>query len=90
MNKLDYSVFDLVYIVDYDLISEKNSLIFTYCMRNKIFTLGDLLRKYDNNEIIFKNKKSEEEIRGFIDLVKYRHFGRKIPNENLVFSQIIF
>lgn len=65
------------------------SMIANFCMRNKIETLGELVDKYANNEVIVKNKKSIEEMDGFIDLVKYIYLGERLPKEYLLFDEII-
>lgn len=88
MENIDYSVLNNVLIEDYDLIIKKYSVIYRYCLNNNIYTLGDLLLKYDNNILNIKNKKSKDEISGFIDLVKYRHFKIELPSDSILYDLI--
>lgn len=76
-------------ISDCPFIKTNYSMIANFCMRNKIETLGELIDKYENNEVIVKNKKSIEEMDGFIDLVKYIYLGERLPKENLLFDEIV-
>ena len=43
--KVDYGILDKVFIQDYDLIVPVYSNIHQFCIRNKINTLGELLKK---------------------------------------------
>ena len=65
------------------------SMIAQFCLRNIIETLGELIDKYQNNEVIVKNKKSIEEMDGFIDLINYFYLGERMPKEHLLFDEII-
>jgi len=65
------------------------SMIAQFCLRNKIETLGELVEKYQNKEVVVKNKKSIEEMAGFIDLVKYIYLKERLPKESLLFDEII-
>lgn len=76
-------------ISDCPFIKSNYSMIANFCMRNKIETLGELVEKYQNKEVVVKNKKSIEEMDGFIDLVKYIYLGERLRKENLLFDEII-
>lgn len=76
-------------ISDCPFIKSNYSMIANFCMRNKIETLGELIDKYKNNEVVVKNKKSVEEMDGFIDLVKYVYLKERLPKESLLFDEII-
>jgi len=88
MEKLNYNSLDNVFLDDYELIVPSYSYVYQFCIRNKIYTLGELLRKVDSNKLEFKNEGFKEELLGFVDLVKYIHFGIKLPEE-LVFEEVI-
>ena len=56
------------------LLKKNYSVIANFCLRNKIESLGELIDKYENGDAGVNNKKSVEEIEGFIDLIKYVYF----------------
>lgn len=89
MDSLDYSVLDNILIEDYDLILKKYSVVHKFCLKNNITTLGTLVRMYDNNELKIINKKTKEEFYGFMDLIKYRHFGIMLPYDSILLDSII-
>lgn len=89
MEKIDYSIIDNIKIDDCDLIvKDLNKTIYRFCFKNGINTLGDLIRKFDNNELEFRIKKGEAEIKGFIDLIKYRYFNINLSSSNILFDEI--
>ena len=88
--RVDYTILDKISIQDYDLIVPVYTNIHQFCIRNNINTLGDLIRKFDNNELEFKNNSFKEELFGFVDFVRYRHFGIKLPHDELLNEVITF
>lgn len=76
-------------ISDCPFIKSNYSMIANFCMRNKIETLGELVEKYQNKEVVVKNKKSLEEMDGFVDLIKYIYLKERLPKESLLFDEII-
>lgn len=89
MGEAEYLFLDALKIENCDLIKKNYSVISNFCLRNKIETLGNLVRKYEKGEVNLKNKKSVEEMDGFIDLIKYLYFQIRLPKENLLFDEII-
>jgi len=76
-------------IDDCPLLKKNYSVIANFCLRNKIESLGELIDKYENGDAGVNNKKSVEEIEGFIDLIKYVYLGKRLSNEYLLFEEII-
>ena len=85
---LNYNKINDILIENYDLIIKKYSVLHQCCIKNNIKTLSELLKKYDNNELEIKNSKTKEEIRGIIDLIKYRHFGIKLKADSILYDLI--
>ena len=88
MKKIDYSELNKIFIENYDLIIKPYSVIYKCCIKNNIETLGELIKKHDNNELDIKNMKTKVEMNGFIDLIKYRHFGIKMDSDSILFDLI--
>ena len=87
MEKRDYSILDSVLIENCDLIVQ-DEVIYRLCLKNKINTLGEFYKKLENNEINIINKKTKEQVKGFIDLVNYYYFNEKLIKSNLLFNEI--
>jgi len=89
MEKQDYSFLDTIKIENCEFIRKNYSVLSNFCLRNKIETLGEFISKYECGDAIVRNKRSIEEMDGFIELIKYIYFGERLPQEHLLFEEII-
>lgn len=77
MKRIDYKVLDNALITECDLL-ENDDFIKYYCYLNQINTLGQLLRKYDYKKLDFESKEEKDKISGFVDIIKYKYYGKKL------------
>ena len=89
MKRIDYRVLDNNFIAECDLLVSDDFIKY-FCYLNKISTLGQLLRKYDYKKLDFENNDEKEIISGFVDLIKYKYYGKKLSSEYILFDKFTY
>lgn len=80
-----YEKMDSISIDNCNLISKKIGLITRYFEKFKLNNLGELLRKFDNHEIIYYNISAKIEIEGLVNLIKMKYI-----KDSLIYKDVLF